>query len=172
MQKLLVSNTVSIINIKISRWLSEVKLSSDSLSKKGHIKFDFQDLKTQIGLLGTNQDLYKEAADAGRLTEDLNMKVDIIRNFNMNKTTVLSFEGGLLWHLHQSLVLWLFSRGQIRGPGAADVRAGARPDHRGAAQRDEPLLHQPVPGQLQPRRILHHRKPPAKVLSPASEVEI
>lgn len=57
MQKLLVSNTVSIINIKISRWLSE-------------------DLKTQIGLLGTNQDLYKEAADAGRLTEDLNMKVD------------------------------------------------------------------------------------------------
>ena len=96
MQKLLVSNTVSIINIKISRWLSEVKLSSDSLSKKGHIKFDFQDLKTQIGLLGTNQDLYKEAADAGRLTEDLNMKVDIIRNFNMNKTTVLSFEGGLL----------------------------------------------------------------------------
>ena len=29
-----------------------------------------------MGLLGTNHDLYKEAADAGRLTEDLNMKVD------------------------------------------------------------------------------------------------
>jgi len=57
MQKLLVSNTVSIINIKISRWLSE-------------------DLKTQMGLLGTNHNLYKEAVDAGRLTEDLNMKVD------------------------------------------------------------------------------------------------
>ena len=38
--------------------------------------FCFQDLKTQISLLGTNQDLYKEAADAGRVTADLNMKVD------------------------------------------------------------------------------------------------
>ena len=27
-------------------------------------------------MLGTNQDLYKEAADAGRVTADLNMKVD------------------------------------------------------------------------------------------------
>ena len=29
-----------------------------------------------MGLLGTNHNLYKEAVDAGRLTEDLNMKVD------------------------------------------------------------------------------------------------
>ena len=58
--------------------------------------FDFQDLKTQIGLLGTNQDLYKEAADAGRLTEDLNMKVDIDSDNNMNIAMLLSVEGGLL----------------------------------------------------------------------------
>ena len=60
------------------------------------MKFDFQDLKTQIGLLGTNQDLYKEAADAGRLTEDLNMKVDIDSDNNMNIAMLLSVEGGLL----------------------------------------------------------------------------
>ena len=60
------------------------------------MKFDFQDLKTQIGLLGTNQDLYKEAADAGRLTEDLNMKVDIDSDINMNIAMLLSVEGGLL----------------------------------------------------------------------------
>jgi len=58
MQKLLVNNTVSIINIKISRWLTEEV-----------------DLKTQMGLLGTGQDLYREALDSGRVTEDLNMKV-------------------------------------------------------------------------------------------------
>ena len=73
MQKLLVSNTVSIINIKISRWLSEVTLIIYFLKFQSII---LQDLKTQMGLLGTNHDLYKEAADAGRLTEDLNMKVD------------------------------------------------------------------------------------------------
>ena len=33
------------------------------------------DLKSQMSLLGTNQDLYKEAVDGGRVTEDLNMKV-------------------------------------------------------------------------------------------------
>ena len=60
------------------------------------MKFDFQDLKTQIGLLGSNQDLYKEAADAGRLTEDLNMKVDIDSDNNMNIAMLLSVEGGLL----------------------------------------------------------------------------
>ena len=36
-------------------------------------------------MLGTNQDLYKEAADAGRLQEDLNMKVDIHSDIDMNK---------------------------------------------------------------------------------------
>ena len=75
MQKLLVSNTVSIINIKISRWLSEVTFYKTLLDTKAQ-KLNVQDLKTQMGLLGTNHDLYKEAADAGRLTEDLNMKVD------------------------------------------------------------------------------------------------
>ena len=33
------------------------------------------DLKTQMFLLGTSGDLYQEAVDNGRLTEDLNMKV-------------------------------------------------------------------------------------------------
>ena len=75
MQKLLVSNTVSIINIKISRWLSEVTLIIYFLKFQS---INLQDLKTQMGLLGTNHDLYKEAADAGRLTEDLNMKVDTV----------------------------------------------------------------------------------------------
>ena len=75
MQKLLVSNTVSIINIKISRWLSEVTLIIYFLKFQSII---LQDLKTQMGLLGTNHDLYKDAADAGRLTEDLNMKVDTV----------------------------------------------------------------------------------------------
>ena len=75
MQKLLVSNTVSIINIKISRWLSEVTFYKTLLDTKAQ-KLNVQDLKTQMSLLGTNHDLYKEAADAGRLTEDLNMKVD------------------------------------------------------------------------------------------------
>ena len=77
MQKLLVSNTVSIINIKISRWLSEVTLIMYFLKFQSII---LQDLKTQMGLLGTNHDLYKEAADAGRLTEDLNMKVDTVND--------------------------------------------------------------------------------------------
>jgi len=58
MQKLLVHNTVSIINIKIARWLNEGT-----------------DLKAQMFLLGTGTDLYQEALDTGRLTEDLNMKV-------------------------------------------------------------------------------------------------
>ena len=78
--------------------------------------------------------------------------------------------GGLLRHLHQPLVLWLQSRGQIRGPGSADEGARAWPDHRGAAQCDESVLHQPVPGQLQPGRLVHHRQSPAQVLSAASEV--
>ena len=77
MQKLLVSNTVSIINIKISRWLSEVTLTIYFLKFQS---INLQDLKTQMGLLGTNHDLYKEAADAGRLTEDLNMKVDTVND--------------------------------------------------------------------------------------------
>merc|ERR1719225_1621852 len=58
MQRLLVHNTVSIINIKIARWLNEGT-----------------DLKAQMFLLGTGTDLYQEALDSGRLTEDLNMKV-------------------------------------------------------------------------------------------------
>ena len=33
------------------------------------------DLKAQMFLLGTGTDLYQEALDSGRLTEDLNMKV-------------------------------------------------------------------------------------------------
>ena len=33
------------------------------------------DLKAQMFLLGTGTDLYQEALDTGRLTEDLNMKV-------------------------------------------------------------------------------------------------
>ena len=77
MQKLLVSNTVSIINIKISRWLSEVTHIIYFLKFQSII---LQDLKTQMGLLGNNHDLYKEAADAGRLTEDLNMKVDTVND--------------------------------------------------------------------------------------------
>ena len=77
MQKLLVSNTVSIINIKISRWLSEVTLTIYFLKFQS---INLQDLKTQMGLLGNNHDLYKEAADAGRLTEDLNMKVDTVND--------------------------------------------------------------------------------------------
>ena len=80
MQKLLVSNTVSIINIKISRWLSEVTLIKYLLFWSKVPIIILQDLKTQMGLLGTNHDLYKEAADAGRLTEDLNMKVDTVND--------------------------------------------------------------------------------------------
>ena len=80
MQKLLVSNTVSIINIKISRWLSEVTLIKYLLFWSKVPIIILQDLKTQIGLLGNNHDLYKEAADAGRLTEDLNMKVDTVND--------------------------------------------------------------------------------------------
>ena len=76
MQKLLVSNTVSIINIKISRWLSEVTIYKLLFWTPKLKIINVQDLKTQMGLLGTNHDLYKEAANAGRLTEDLNMKVD------------------------------------------------------------------------------------------------
>ena len=67
-------------------------------------------------------------------------------------------------------MLRLKSRGQVRGPGPADDGAGARPDHGGAAQRDEPLLRGPGPGQLQPRRLSLHRQPSAQVLSPAPEV--
>jgi len=58
MQKLLVHNTVSIINIKIARWLNEGT-----------------DLKAQMFLLGTSTDLYQVALDSGKLAEDLNMKV-------------------------------------------------------------------------------------------------
>merc|ERR1719244_1898215 len=58
MQKLLVSNTVSIINIKISRWLSE-----DT------------SLFAQMGLLGTGQDLFKDALQEGKLSEGTPLKV-------------------------------------------------------------------------------------------------
>ena len=59
MQRLLVTNTVSIINIKISRWLN-----------------DESDLKAQMSLLSTGQDLYNEAVDKGRVTDELQMKVN------------------------------------------------------------------------------------------------
>jgi len=59
MQRLLVTNTVAIINIKISRWLS-----------------DDSDLKLQMGLLSTGQDLYGETVDKGRVTDELQMKVN------------------------------------------------------------------------------------------------
>ena len=85
---------------------------------------------------------------------------------------IIIIEGWLLRYLHQPLVLWLQSRGQVWVAGAADEGAGAWPHHRGAAERDEPLLHQPVPGQLQPGRLVHHRQSPAQVLSAASEVSI
>merc|ERR1719312_1906737 len=52
MQKLLVSNSVSIINIRIARWF--------------HPKTD---LKTQMSLCGIGQDLYKEALQEGKLSE-------------------------------------------------------------------------------------------------------
>lgn len=62
-------------NITVAQWGNSHQIVY-IFEKKSSNKNWFQDLKTQIGLLGTNQDLYKEAADAGRLTEDLNMKVD------------------------------------------------------------------------------------------------
>jgi len=58
MQKLLVSNTVSIINIRIARWF--------------HPKTD---LKTQISLCGTGQDLFKDAMQEGKLSEGTPLKV-------------------------------------------------------------------------------------------------
>jgi len=58
MQKLLVSNTVSIINIRIARWF--------------HPKTDLQ---TQISLCGTGQDLFKEAMQEGKLSEGTPLKV-------------------------------------------------------------------------------------------------
>jgi len=58
MQKLLVSNTVSIINIRIARWF--------------HPKTN---LKTQISLCGTGQDLFKDALQEGKLSEGTPLKV-------------------------------------------------------------------------------------------------
>merc|ERR1719347_1939138 len=58
MQKLLVSNTVSIINIRIARWF--------------HPKTN---LKTQITLCGTGQDLFKDALQEGKLSEGTALKV-------------------------------------------------------------------------------------------------
>eukprot|EP00092_Neocalanus_flemingeri_P000134 GFUD01000140.1.p1 GENE.GFUD01000140.1~~GFUD01000140.1.p1 ORF type:complete len:729 (-),score=108.39 GFUD01000140.1:177-2363(-) len=58
MQKLLVSNTVSIINIRIARWF--------------HPKTD---LKTQITLCGTGQDLFKEAMQEGKLSHGTLLRV-------------------------------------------------------------------------------------------------
>jgi len=58
MQKLLVSNTVSIINIRIARWF--------------HPKTD---LKTQITFCGTGQDLFKEAMQEGKLSDGTPLKV-------------------------------------------------------------------------------------------------
>eukprot|EP00090_Calanus_glacialis_P001517 TRINITY_DN11088_c0_g1_i1.p1 TRINITY_DN11088_c0_g1~~TRINITY_DN11088_c0_g1_i1.p1 ORF type:complete len:725 (-),score=121.67 TRINITY_DN11088_c0_g1_i1:197-2371(-) len=58
MQKLLVSNTVSIINIRIARWF--------------HPKTD---LKTQMSLCGTGQELFKDAMQEGKLSEGTPLKV-------------------------------------------------------------------------------------------------
>jgi len=58
MQKLLVSNTVSIINIRIARWF--------------HPKTD---LKSQISLCGAGQDLFKEAIEEGKLSHETLLKV-------------------------------------------------------------------------------------------------
>lgn len=58
MQKLLVSNTVSIINIRIARWF--------------HPKTD---LKSQINFCGTGQDLFKEAMQEGKVSIGTVLKV-------------------------------------------------------------------------------------------------
>merc|ERR1719500_653705 len=58
MQKLLVNNTVSIINIRIARWF--------------HPKTN---LKTQMILCGTGQDLFKDAIQEGKLSEGTLLKV-------------------------------------------------------------------------------------------------
>jgi hypothetical protein len=58
MQKLLVNNTVSIINIRIARWF--------------HPKTN---LKTQMILCGTGQDLFKDAIQDGKLSEGTLLKV-------------------------------------------------------------------------------------------------
>jgi len=58
MQKLLVSNTVSIINIRIARWFHPNT-----------------DLKTQMSLCGTGQDLFKDAMQEGKLSNGTPLKV-------------------------------------------------------------------------------------------------
>ena len=68
------------------------------------------------------------------------------------------------------MVLRLQPRGPLRGAGQGDVHAGAGPHHRGAAERDEPLLHQPAGPVRTPLSIIQHRQPPAQVLTAASKV--
>lgn len=153
MQKLLVSNTVSIINIKISRWLSEVSRASTrggtSLVTCYCSEHGFEDSDEFAGHQpGPLQ------GGGGRGPRDRGPQ----------------HEGGLLGHLHQPVVLRLQPRGPLRGAGQGDVGAGAGPHHRGAAERHEPLLHQPAGAVRAPLRVLQHRQPPAQVLTAAAKV--
>ena len=50
-----------------------------SFYSKKNVQHQEVDLKTQMSLLGTGQDLYREALDSGRITEDLNMKVFLLQ---------------------------------------------------------------------------------------------
>merc|ERR1712025_12681 len=101
------------------------------------------------GLLGTGQDLYREALDSGRVTEDLNMKVSYSDIF---------------------VSPWCCdSSHEPRDPDRGDVPVGARPHHGGPPQRHEPLL--PTPGvPITTVGSLQHSKPPEKILTAIAKI--
>ena len=170
MQKLLVHNTVSIINIKIARWLNEVSnfclpkinyvlgvvwsgLTGWQRSRlqdyKGRCRKEMTclclqgtDLKAQMFLLGTGTDLYQEALDTGRLTEDLNMKVGYSDIFISPWCCDSSHEDryekliGKIFIVFSSYCLYLLMQLDRR-----NVQAGDGLHYCGPSERDESLLH-------------------------------
>ena len=100
------------------------------------------DLKAQMFLLGTGTDLYQEALDSGRLTEDLNMKIGYSDIFISPWCCDSSHEDryekliGRIFIVFSSFCLYLLMQLDRR-----DVQAGDGLHYRGPSQRHESLLH-------------------------------